>query len=838
MSNICGFYEDYPGIYVPTNATLTIEGFSARLKASSNGYGSGIGGGYKLSCGNIVVNGGEIYAYGGNETTDANLKKRAAAGIGTGFYTSSGDVTTCGDITINGGTIYAYGGRASAGIGSSQRSTCGTITIGPGITLVRAFSNTTSANGATAPENPIGAGYLGDCSGVSIDESLFSESEDANSIRIFPLQDVDLSAATRKITLRNGDCATGTLAGDYQVEIAAGARVWLRNATIQPVTTGEGSSNYKWPGIKCLGDATIVLEGVNIVKGFAWHSGIYIKKNKTLTITGEGTLNVNGGFGSAAIGGCFSRSGVDSEDTCGNIVIEGGTINVDKTTWYSDYAPAIGASAATSDGSNSSAQDGYPGQGCGDITIRGGSLTVVGANKSAAIGAGCGTTCGNITIEPGVEKLGVQWDHTNVADPIGKGGNISGQSSSCGTVTLTGMEDYEDDILNNVGNGMVSNKMKKRTYYQDWDGDLSTLSRNITVRHDMAIFGSFTASSTSADYDITIADGVTVTLDGASITKFKNAGLTCDGDVTLILRGENTIDVTKDDTSSSDPTMPAIRVPFGSSLTIDGTGTLVAKNAYGSSSAAIGENPYEPSGGGSIYIVGGTVTAYGGFTSTAAIGASRIAGNNQYTRLAIGPGVVKVVAICPSGYYYTGEYIQNDHSGLIGPESARRPDSQGGGFSIDPSLVAVDTEMELPYYDTTQTYLVRTLAPDRIGAAFDAWKAEQNAQGANLSGAWDATDANGVANAFRYVFDRADAAFAGVVIIGFEADGAGAVAIQTQPIVNGKEFFTFTIVASDNADGTGNVMEYPLSVDDPEGITIIEEEYNPHRFFRVRIDVK
>ncbi len=123
-------------------------------------------------------------------------------------------------------------------------------------------------------------------------------------------------------------------------------------------------------------------------------------------------------------------------------------------------------------------------------------------------------------------------------------------------------------------------------------------------------------------------------------------------------------------------------------------------------------------------------------------------------------------------------------------------------------------------------------------AAFEAWKAEQNAQGAHLSGAWDGTDANGVANAFRYVFDRADAAFTGVVIIGFEADGEGAVAIQTLPIVNGKEFFTFTIVASDNPDGTGNVMEYPLAVDDPEGITIIEEEYNPHRFFRVRIDVK
>jgi hypothetical protein len=70
-------------------------------------------------------------------------------------------------------------------------------------------------------------------------------------------------------------------------------------------------------------------------------------------------------------------------------------------------------------------------------------------------------------------------------------------------------------------------------------------------------------------------------------------------------------------------------------------------------------------------------------------------------------------------------------------------------------------------------------------AAFEAWKAEQNAQGAHLSGAWDGADANGVANAFRYVFDRADAAFTGVVTIGF-------------------------------------------AVDNPEGITIIAEEYNPN----------
>ncbi len=182
------------------------------------------------------------------------------------------------------------------------------------------------------------------------------------------------------------------------------------------------------------------------------------------------------------------------------------------------------------------------------------------------------------------------------------------------------------------------------------------------------------------------------------------------------------------------------------------------------------------------------------------------------------------------------------------------PAIQAGGYGESAtikgtgSLVAVsDASWLWGYYGISDglvvtrnddTYTIAPSAENAAIAAFDAWKAEQNAGGANITGNWNDTDANGVPNAFRYVFDRADAAFTGVVIIGFEADGEGALAIQTLPIVNGKDVFTFTIVASDNADGTGNVMEYPLSVDDPEGITIIEEEYNPHRFFRIRIDVK
>ena len=680
---------------------------------------------------------------------------------------------------------------------------------------------------------PIGKGqdntYSGDlasCAGVMIDPNLDDTTEGLTRTLI-GFKVVDLSQATGKIILRTGNQATGRLSGNYQVEVAAGAKVWLKDAVIAPFN--DPGNTHVWPGIKCLGDATIVLEGENTVMGFSFSSGIYIKKGKTLTIRGDGSLNVKGAFGSAAIGGCYSRSGVDNEDKCGNIVIDGGVITATKTQWYGEYAAAIGSSACTG---GSGYDSSYPGQGCGDITIRGGTITAVGSNESAAIGAGCGTTCGNITVEPGVERIVVQWDHLKVADPIGKGGDISGHPSSCGTVTLNGIEDYEDEVIN-VSDGLLSNKMTKRTCYRDWDGDLSTLNRDITIRHDMAIFG-----STDAEYDITINDGVAVKLCDASITRFKKAGLTCNGDVTLVLAGNNAIEVTKNDTSSSDQTMPAIRVPFGSSVTIDGNGSLVAKNASRSSAPAIGEKPYEPSGGGSIYIIGGSVTAYGG-SASAAIGASDYRDSNEYTRLEIGPDVVKVVAAAPAGPFWNGQaYVEFKHSDLIGPESGCRPASQGGGFSIDSSLSVVGSETEMPYYDTTATYLVRTVAPDGdvcINAAIQEWATES---GASIGGAWNATDvATGVANAFRYAFAPTEAeveeiAESGMIDIAFDDDGS--VVILT-PEIRNDDVFKLSVVASDEPDGTGNAQQYPLQRD---GCTAIDESSIPgesvnRRFYKV-----
>ena len=107
--------------------------------------------------------------------------------------------------------------------------------------------------------------------------------------------------------------------------------------------------------------------------------------------------------------------------------------------------------------------------------------------------------------------------------------------------------------------------------------------------------------------------------------------------------------------------------------------------------------------------------------------------------------------------------------------------------------------------------------------AYGAWAAEKG-----LSGAWNETDAKGVANVFRYAFDRPTGDFA---LIDIEFNAAGKVVVVTPPLVNGGGF-VFSVVASDTPDGTGNVATTPLN---PSGETTINETGKTARFFRLTV---
>ena len=184
---------------------------------------------------------------------------------------------------------------------------------------------------------------------------------------------LNLSNLSKNFVAQNGDVLNGTLDDNVRISIADGATVTLSDVTIN----GAKGSSYKWAGITCEGDATIILSGTNTVKGFHEnYPGIYVPSGKTLTISGTGSLDASSNGAGAGIGGGFNLA-------CGNIVIEGGTI------------------------------------------------TATGGAYSAGIGGGNGAACGDITIANTVTKV-TATKGENATNSIGAGGN----DGSVGTVTI------------------------------------------------------------------------------------------------------------------------------------------------------------------------------------------------------------------------------------------------------------------------------------------------------------------------------------------------------------------------------------------------------------------
>lgn len=226
----------------------------------------------------------------------------------------------------------------------------------------------------------------------------------------------DLSALTGDLTAEDGDVLTGTLDGEsqpYKISIAAGATVTLNDATI----SGVDENAYKWAGITCLGDCNIILAdgSENVVKGFYYnYPGIYVPENSTLTIDGDGLLNASSNEQGAGIG-------CGQEMSCGNIVINGGTItanakNSSVGNWGS-FAAGIG---------------GAYGANCGNITINGGSVSAHGGSSGAGIGAGYKGSVGTITINGGE----VIAESRACAPGIGLGYTMDGDSPICEAIVI------------------------------------------------------------------------------------------------------------------------------------------------------------------------------------------------------------------------------------------------------------------------------------------------------------------------------------------------------------------------------------------------------------------
>ena len=282
-------------------------------------------------------------------------------------------------------------------------------------------------------------------------DQLYAEWKGANSgtdgESIVNLSQSRLSYFPSEITIKDGQTVTGTLYGNREVKIAAGATVTLLNAQIPYYT----SSNRESFGLECLGDATIILEGENFVVGgamlinayFGAFPAIYVPENATLTIKGSGKLTASCAFSSYLIILLREQEdpyripmapGIGGE---GNIVIESGHV-------------------IASGGEN------FPGIGSqfmgGDITITGGTVVAYGGDNAPGIGAGCGSggdyySCGKITIANTVTNV-TAYGGRDALYAIGLGN----QYSTCGTITIGGTVYYDGTNFQNGGESYLTGR--------------------------------------------------------------------------------------------------------------------------------------------------------------------------------------------------------------------------------------------------------------------------------------------------------------------------------------------------------------------------------------------
>ena len=331
-----------------------------------------------------------------------------------------------------------------------------------------------------------------------------------------------LAALTADYEALDGDVLSGTLNGNYQVSIAAGATVTLDDVTIN----GANDENRQWAGITCAGDATIVLSGESTVKGFHKnYPAIYIAPDKTLTIQGTGKLiaspydnsnlaaAIGGGNGIAcgnivikggtieATGGQGAAIGSGRIASCGTITIEGGTIEAHGGA----NSPGIGIG-------NSNGVDGS----CGKITISGGTVRAYGGNFAAGIGCGPDGTCNDITISGTANVTAYGGDY---AAGIGSG-NVLTKESLCGDITISGSATVTvtgGDGGAGIGSGHGDNAGGS---YKSSCGDI-TISGSATVTATGSFCGAGIGSGDGSSYESSCGD---ILIEGGTVTASTKLG--------------------------------------------------------------------------------------------------------------------------------------------------------------------------------------------------------------------------------------------------------------------------------------------------------------------------
>ena len=331
---------------------------------------------------------------------------------------------------------------------------------------------------------------------------------------------------------------------------------------------------------------TLTLAGASTLQSGYGEPGVRVEDGDALTITGTGSLNVQGGAYAAGLGSSMYSD-------CGSITIESGTL----TAMGGSEGASIGGGEngaggiITIKGGNVTAGDGYSGGAGigtgnygngGTILIEGGTVHATGCMSGAGIGGAYSGTTESITISGG----------TITAIGDGGAGIGSGNRGASVPITITGGDITASSKYYGAGIG--------------GGGYISGGTINISNCKIVATGGEGGAAIGGGYY----GNSGSITIEDSNVTA--NGGECASG----IGGGEG---------------------GSGETILIDG-GTVKAKggtNSDGFNGAGIGGGRYGT--GGTITIEDGTVTATGG-KSGAGIGS----GDNYYTDVDLSGGVITI----------------------------------------------------------------------------------------------------------------------------------------------------------------------------------------------------
>ncbi len=437
---------------------------------------AGIGSEDAGTCGNIVIFGGSVTSYGGENAAGIGagdegecgniiilggiVTAKGATGIGSGTQVSS-----CGSITISGGIIDAESVSNGAGIGAGYKATCDKVTITGG--YVKAVTGSENAQ-------PIGAGEESSAVEVSINEMT------CTSVIYGNLQYINYEETAAK----EATCTTvGTLgyftdyiSGNYYTSFPFTENGLIGDATAFAAWKAQGGAGYleKIPHKDTDGDhycdgchatdanyldyneitgkvdieremwgVDLVIDGLSSLSP-GWYIVIGdVTTENRITLTGDtklilangASLNAKKGISMSDTGNLAIYAQSNDKDMMGKLIVPEGVNNYDAGIGSSNTKACgnifIYGGMVTVQGGKFAPAIGSAINACScDITIRGGVVKAQGGYAGAAIGSGENCSCGNITISGGIVTATGSY-----SAGIGSG---SGIGASCGNITISG----------------------------------------------------------------------------------------------------------------------------------------------------------------------------------------------------------------------------------------------------------------------------------------------------------------------------------------------------------------------------------------------------------------